>query len=51
MRDTLGWPGTWRMAWRWRRHAVSEVGYALSGELERADLLNVANAVYRQINP
>jgi len=30
VRDTLGWPGTWRMAWRWRRHAVSEVGYALS---------------------
>jgi len=30
VRDTLLWPGTWRMAWRWRRHAVSEVGYALS---------------------
>lgn len=29
-RDTLAWPGTWRMAWRWRRHAVREVGYALS---------------------
>jgi 2-hydroxyglutarate dehydrogenase len=29
-RDSLLWPGTWRMAWRWRRHAVSEVGYALS---------------------
>ena len=30
VRDTLRWPGTWRMAWRWRRHAMTEVGYALS---------------------
>lgn len=28
--DTLTWPGTWRMAWRWRRQAVREAGYALS---------------------
>jgi L-2-hydroxyglutarate oxidase len=30
LRDTLTWPGTWRMAWRWRRHAVRELGYAMS---------------------
>lgn len=30
LRDTLTWPGTWRMAWRWRRHALREVGYAAS---------------------
>ena len=30
LRDTLTWPGTWRMAWRWRRHAVRELGYAAS---------------------
>ena len=28
--DTLAWPGTWRMAWRWRRHALRELGYAAS---------------------
>jgi anti-sigma factor RsiW len=26
-------------------------GYALSGEIEKADLLRVANVVYRQLNP
>lgn len=30
LRETLAWPGAWRMAWRWRRHAVRELGYALS---------------------
>ena len=30
LRDTLSWPGTWRMAWRWRRHALRELGYAAS---------------------
>lgn len=30
LRDTLTWPGTWRMAWRWRRHALRELGYAAS---------------------
>lgn len=28
--DTLTWPGTYRMAWRWRRHALREIGYAAS---------------------
>lgn len=28
-----------------------QFGYALSGEVEKAELLRVANAVYRQINP
>ena len=28
--DTLTWPGTYRMAWRWRRHALREIGYAVS---------------------
>lgn len=28
-----------------------KLGYALSGELEKAELLRVANAVYRQLNP
>jgi len=49
--DTLTWPGTYRMAWRWRRQAVREFGYALSAaayareaatllpELRRADLV------------
>jgi anti-sigma factor RsiW len=27
------------------------LGYALSGEIDRAELLRVANAVYRQLNP
>jgi anti-sigma factor RsiW len=27
------------------------LGYALSGEIEKAELLRVANAVYRQLNP
>ena len=26
-------------------------GYALSGEMQKADLLRVANAVYQQLNP
>ena len=30
VRDTLAWPGAWRMAWRWRRHAARELGWALS---------------------
>lgn len=30
LRDGLTWPGTWRMAWRWRRHALRELGYAVS---------------------
>lgn len=30
LRDTLAWPGTWRMSWRWRRHALRELGYAAS---------------------
>ena len=30
LRDTLTWPGTWRMSWRWRRHALRELGYAAS---------------------
>lgn len=30
LRDTLGWPGTWRMSWRWRRHALRELRYAAS---------------------
>jgi 2-hydroxyglutarate dehydrogenase len=30
LRDTLAWPGTWRMSWRWRRHALRELGYAVS---------------------
>ncbi len=29
----------------------SKLGYALSGEVEKAELLRVANAVYRQLNP
>ena len=49
--DTLTWPGTYRMAWRWRRQALREAGYALSAaayareaatlvpELRRADLV------------
>ncbi len=49
--DTLTWPGTYRMAWRWRRQAVREAGYAVSAsayareaatlvpELRRADLV------------
>jgi anti-sigma factor RsiW len=28
-----------------------KLGYALSGELERNELLRVATAVYRQLNP
>lgn len=30
LRDVLAWPGTWRMAWRWRRQALRELGYAAS---------------------
>ncbi len=30
VRDTVAWPGTWRMAWRWRRYALRELGYAFS---------------------
>ncbi|HMS62538.1 MAG TPA: L-2-hydroxyglutarate oxidase [Solirubrobacteraceae bacterium] len=30
LRESLSWPGTWRMAWRWRRHALRELGYAAS---------------------
>jgi len=30
VRDTLAWPGTWRMSWRWRRHALRELRYAAS---------------------
>ncbi len=49
--DTLTWPGTYRMAWRWRRQALREAGYAISAaayareaatllpELRRADLV------------
>lgn len=29
-RDTLAWPGTWRLAWRWRRHALRELSWAVS---------------------
>ncbi len=28
--DTLRWPGTYRMAWRWRHQARRELGYAMS---------------------
>ena len=28
-----------------------KLGYALSGEVEKAELLRVATAVYRQLNP
>lgn len=28
--QTLSWPGTYRMAWRWRRQALREIGYAAS---------------------
>jgi len=30
VRDTVLWPGTWRMAWRWRSQALREAGYAIS---------------------
>uniref|UniRef100_A0A6J5ZZ15 Unannotated protein n=1 Tax=freshwater metagenome TaxID=449393 RepID=A0A6J5ZZ15_9ZZZZ len=28
--STLAWPGSYRMAWRWRKHARRELGWALS---------------------
>jgi (S)-2-hydroxyglutarate dehydrogenase len=30
LRSTLGWPGSYRMAWRWRRQAPRELAWALS---------------------
>jgi len=30
LRSTLAWPGTWRMARRWWRTGLTEVGHALS---------------------
>jgi anti-sigma factor RsiW len=28
-----------------------QLGYALSGEIEKAELARMANAVYKQLNP
>lgn len=45
--QTLAWPGTWRMARRWWRTGVTEIGYALS----RRSLARAAAHYVPEIRP
>jgi len=44
---TLAWPGTWRMARRWWRTGLAELGYALS----RAALVHAAQRYVPELRP